>query len=59
MNIVTALAFAASMILIALGTSYGQIDADAGKWLLFIMPAIAVSMLTRSECRLPFAKGRC
>ena len=59
MKIVTALAFAASMILIALGLRAGQIDADAGSWLLFVMPAIAVSLVAGSKCSLPFLKRRC
>lgn len=57
MKILTALGFAAAMILIALGISYGQIDADAGTWLLFIMPAIAVSLLVRSDSSKRSAKA--
>ena len=57
MKILIALAFAAMMIIVAFGVSNGRIEANAGSWLVFILPAIAVSLMGRSKCGMPFAKG--
>jgi hypothetical protein len=53
-NLFVTAGFAASMLLLAMGVSQGQIDPKFGQFMLFVLPALAVSM-TRTGNRCPFS----
>ncbi|WP_379548488.1 hypothetical protein ACFCW2_04785 [Qipengyuania sp. DSG2-2] len=57
-NLLLAASFAVSMILVALGVSQGQVDPKFGQLMLFVLPALAVSMTASGKCCLPFGKAR-
>lgn len=52
-------AIAVSMILVALGVSNGQVDPKIGSSMLFVLPAIFVTLASRKSCTFSFGKGDC
>ena len=57
-RIFTASAFAASVILLALGTAYGVIPAETGEMLLIVMPALAIAAMGSKRCCNVFGQAR-
>lgn len=49
-RLITSAGFAAAMILTALGVANGTVDAEAGKAMMVILPAVAVATLRPANC---------
>lgn len=49
-RLITSAGFAAAMILTALGVANGTVDAEAGKAMMVILPAVAVATLRPAKC---------
>jgi|ETN07SMinimDraft_1059922.scaffolds.fasta_scaffold424105_2 hypothetical protein len=50
-RLLTACAFAAAIILLALGISNGVVDRDAGETMLIVLPILAVTSFASGGCR--------
>lgn len=57
-RLLTACAFAASMILVALATANGTIPAESGETMLIVMPALAIATMRSNKCCGPLKGSR-